>query len=336
MTGDAVSGHVGSAYVQVLADFLAARGRALDTFPGGAALRAAAGASHVIPVAAWRDLLGTVASALSLPTLGLEVGGRFTIAHLGLLGYALQTCPTLGAALARLERYERLINDINPLHWRIAGDAVDLEWGWDRGRPGPLVDECAIATFVQTTRQMLGRHDLGLRAVDFINPPPPDIAPYEAFFGCPIRFGEARTRLSFPVALLAEPMARHDPVLADLLAAQVDAQLTALPAEADIVQRVRRALAHRLSEGTPGLDAVAADLGLSARSLSRRLEEAGLGFRALWDDTRLHLARTYLRDPRLTLAEIAQLLGYSEQSAFTRAFRRWTGEGPKAWRRRNR
>ncbi|MCF4164670.1 AraC family transcriptional regulator [Zavarzinia compransoris] len=334
MTGEMLEGHVGSAYVQVLADWLAARGHGLDDFPGGAALRAAAGASHVVSVTAWRDLLTAVAAALSLPTLGLAVGGAFTIAHLGLLGYALQSCPTLGAALARLARYERLINDVNPLHWRIAGDVVELEWGWERGRPGPLVDEGAIATFTQMTRRMLGRDDLGLRAVDFINPPPPDVAPYDAFFGCAVRFGRDRTRLSFPVALLAEPLERHDPVLADLLAAQVDAQLAALPAEADIVQRVRRALAHRLSESVPSLETVAADLGLSPRSLHRRLEAAGHGFRALWEDTRLHLARTYLGDPRLTLTEIAHLLGYSDQSAFTRAFRRWTGEAPGTWRRR--
>ncbi|PWR23794.1 AraC family transcriptional regulator [Zavarzinia compransoris] len=331
-----IGGHIGSAYAQMLAAVLAGAGLTLEDLPGGAGIAALARRGPVLPVGPWRDLLDAAATRLGAPDLGLRIGRAFEIGHLGLLGYALQSCPTLGAALLRLQRYERLVNDINRLSWHLDGDRIVLEWGDERGRPGPLVDEAAVAALVQATRQITARPDLVPDLIAFINPPPADLAPYRAFFGHEPRFAEARTRMVFPQAWLALPLDRHDPVLADLLAAQVETLLAALPAEADVAQQVRRALAHGLGREGATLEAVAAALALSPRTLHRRLEAAGTSFRALFEDTRLHLAREYLRDPRLSLSDVAGLLGFSEQSAFTRAFRRWTGSGPKAWRLRQR
>lgn len=343
MTGDdtplndrPLPGHIGSAYVQMLASVLARHGLGLGDLPGGPAIEAAARLRPVIPADPWRALLAVASARLQAPDLGLQIGMAFEISHLGLLGYALQSCPTLGAALLRLERYERLVNDINRLHWQVAGDDITLEWGDERGRPGALVDEAAVATLVQATRQVTGRPELCPRQIAFINPAPADLAPYRAFFGTLPRFGEPRTRMVFPADWLDLPLQRQDPVLADLMAAQVEALLNSLPVEADIAQKVRRLLAHGLGNEPASLEAVATALALSPRTLHRRLEAAGTSFRALFEDTRLHLARDYLADPRLTLSDVAALLGFSEQSAFTRAFRRWTGMGPKAWRLRQR
>lgn len=336
--GEPVQGHISVAYLRVLQDFLAARGCVLADLPGGSELQALDPDTLVMPVLAWRALLQEAATRLALPTLGLALGASMQISQLGLLGYALQSCATLGDALTHLQHYERLVNDINRLHWEStpaeAGAQVVLAWGTERGRPGALVDECAVATLCTATRQISGRPDLNPLGVDFINPAPADIAPYEAFFGCPVRFAQPRTRVCFPGYWLDLPLQRPDPVLADLLAAQVDSLLDRLPAEADIVQQTRRALARRLRQQSASLDSVAADLCLSPRTLHRRLEAAGVNFRSLWEDTRRHLAEEYLRDQRLSLSDVATLLGFSEQSAFTRAFRRWHALGPKAWRAR--
>lgn len=339
-----VQGHISQAYLRVLQDWLATQGCPMDSLPGGPELLALPADTLVMPVQTWRSLLQAAARELALPTLGLRVGASFQIGQLGLLGYALQSCATLGDALTHLQHFERLVNDINHLHWESEPGAepngsaeaqVVLAWGTERGRPGPLVDECAVATLCAATRQISGRTDLNPTAVDFINPPPADLQPYLDFFGCPVRFDQARTRVCFPAGWLNVPLLKPDPVLADLLAAQVDSLLDRLPAEADIVQQTRRALARRLREQGASLDSVAADLCLSPRTLHRRLEAAGMNFRALWEDTRRHLAEEYLRDPRLSLTDVATLLGFSEQSAFTRAFRRWHAQGPKAWRARN-
>lgn len=337
-SAESLQGHISIAYLRMLQDFLAGHGCPLESLPGGPELLALDADTLVMPVVAWRTLLNEAASQLQRPTLGLELGASFRISHLGLLGYALQSSATLGDALAHLQHYERLVNDINRLHWENEagqdGEQVILAWGTERGRPGPLVDECAVATLCAATRQISGQPDLNPVAVDFINPEPADLTPYLAFFGCPVRFAQVRTRVCFPVSWLSQPLQRPDPVLADLLAAQVDALLDRLPAEADIVQQTRRALARRLRLQSVSLDNVATDLCLSPRTLHRRLELAGVNFKGLWEDTRRHLAEEYLRDQRLSLSDIAALLGFSEQSAFTRAFRRWHAQGPKAWRAR--
>lgn len=333
-----VQGHISLAYLRVLQDWLLSQHCPLDTLPGGTALLALDPDALVMPVQAWRSLLQEAAERLQRPTLGLALGASMQISQLGLLGYALQACATLGDALAHLQQYERLVNDINRLHWESEpgadGDQVVLAWGTERGRPGPLVDECAVATLLAATRQITGLAELRPLRVDFINAMPAELAPYTTFFGCPVRFGESRTRVCFPADWLTLPLQRPDPVLADLLATQVDRLLERLPAAADIVQQTRRALAQRLRQQTASLNTVASDLCLSPRTLHRRLETVGVNFRALWEDTRRHLAEEYLRDQRLSLSDVATLLGFSEQSAFTRAFRRWHGIGPKAWRSR--
>ena len=119
-----------------------------------------------------------------------------------------------------------------------------------------------------------------------------------------------------------------------MLETQAAALLAALPQADDFAQAVAQRIARRLREGEAVLAAVADDLHVSTRTLHRRLEARGQNFHALREQTRQRLACDYLADPRLTLAEIAQLLGYSEQSAFNRAFRRWQGMSPRAYQRR--
>jgi AraC-like DNA-binding protein len=135
---------------------------------------------------------------------------------------------------------------------------------------------------------------------------------------------------------LALPLRKSDPALLALMdqqAEQLLARVAAVPAE---VEAWRRTLVVLIREGRPSLADLARAHHVSARSLQRRLAERGLGFQRLLDGTRQHLAEAYLREPGLELAEIALLLGFSEQSAFTRAFRQWTGLAPAQWRKQAR
>lgn len=331
-------GNISAAYLNVLADYLRPYGLVIAEMPTGPALlRRQVDGAIVVPVQEWRTLLEQVSHRLAQPDLGLRLGQSARLAHLGLLGYVLQSCVTLGVALERLQHYERLINDINRMHWSLAsgpeGPEVVLIWGVERGRPGPLVDECAVTTLLQIARQITGLTSAPC-GIDFVNPEPADLTPYETFFQCPVRFNQTLTRIRFPADWLPLPLQHRDPHLQVLLEKQVDELLKQLPEEDDFVQQVRRRMAQRLRQERVTLADIAADLHLSERTLHRRLQEAGTNFRALWESTRHHLAEEYLRDRRLTLTEVAGLLGFSEQSAFTRSFRRWTGQGPKAWRSR--
>ncbi len=324
-------GVVPSTYVRLLYEYLEKRGVAAAALLGVAAPEAADRGSLRYPVAAWRTLLQRAAEHLHDPLLGLHLGQTITPAHFGVMGYVLLACPSLGAALARTLQYQRLLYDVNPMRSSVEGSDLLLEWGVDQGRPGPLVDECAITALLQLTHNATGRRIVATE-IRFVNPAPADVQPYREWFGCPVLFDQPETSIRFPQALLALPLRQPDTVLLNVLERQADDLLAQLPPSDDFEQAVRRCIARLVREGQPELDLVANELHVSARTLHRRLAAAGINFRELRESIRQRLAEDYLADPRLQLGEIAQLLGYSEQSAFTRAFRRWSGQAPYAYR----
>ena len=328
-----VRGVVPSTYVGLLFEYLQARGVDAPALLGEAAPDPGDRGLGRYPVSRWQRLLDVAAAHLNDPMLGLHLGQTITPAHWGVMGYVFMACANLGAALNRMEQYQRLLYDVNPLRYSVVGDGVELHWGVEHGRPGPLADECAITALVQMVRHITGK-PLSLRQVSFVNAAPVDTQAYLRFFGCPVRFEQAETVLQFPVALLATTLSKPDLALVRVLEQQADALLAELPDMDDFEQAVRRSIAYVAREGEASLDRVANELHTSARTLRRRLEDRGKPFRELRDDTLRRMAESHLADPRLTLPEIAQLLGYSEQSAFTRAYTRWTGESPGVSRRR--
>ncbi len=277
------------------------------------------------------ELLIRAAERLRDPLLGLHLGQSLQPAQLGALGYVLLACDNLGAALMRIQRYHRLVHDINPIHHEVQGDQLSMQWGVSRGKPGALFDEAGLAGIVQFARNVSGQQ-LMLTLVDFVNPPPPDERPYHAFFGCPVRFGQPITRLVMPISCLSAPLRQPDPTLRQLLEDQVDAAMRTLPQGDDLSESTRRVIAHLAPHGMPELAQVAQEMRLSPRVFYRRLAQAGVNFRELREATLLQVAELHLSDPRLTLAEVAALLGYTEQSAFSRAFKRWRGLSPLQWR----
>jgi AraC-like DNA-binding protein len=152
-------------------------------------------------------------------------------------------------------------------------------------------------------------------------------------FGALPRFGAAANCASFDAALLRWPVPNADVSLYPVLQQHAEHLLKqrALP-EADIVAQVHAAVVRRLSQGQVRLASVAEELKLTPRTLQRKLSDAGASFQQVLDQARFALARNYLRQPGLSLVDIAFLLGYQEQSAFNHAFREWSGMNPGAWR----
>lgn len=288
---------------------------------------------HFVSMSQWQAWLAAVdVHEGHRPALGIRIAEGISVRHFGVLGYAALACGHLGQALQRMERYHASVYDANPAQIHLQDDQVCIEWGVARGRPGPLVDETAIASVVQLSRDLTGCRVL-FKEVTFVNPRPTDLAPYEAFFGGVVRFDAPSTRLVFDVAWLAQPLRKSDPALLAMLDQQAETLLQRVAHLPLAVDAWRRSLVPLIREGRTSLAALARAHHLSARSLQRRLADQGMTFQGLLDETRRHLAEAYLRDERLDLAEIALLLGYSEQSAFTRAFRTWTGLPPAQWLR---
>ena len=323
---------VATSYVQLLYEYLGTQGQDPVRVLG----RPLDARQHFVSLHEWQSMLRTVdALEGARPALGLRVAAGVSPRHFGVVGYAALSSGTLADAMRRLERYHVSVYDVNPAQVRMLPGSVVIEWGVARGRPGALVDETAIACLVQLARDMTGRM-VPVRDVQFVNAAPADVRPYEDFFGGRVSFGAPCTRLEFDLPWLTLPLRESDPALCALLDAQAEALLEQVAAVPAALDAYRRLLVPLIRDGDASLASLARALHTSSRTLQRRLAEQGVGFQALLDDTRRHLAEAHLRDSRLDLAEIALLLGYSEQSAFTRAFRSWTGQAPAQWRRAQR
>jgi AraC-like DNA-binding protein len=319
---------VAASYVQLLFEHLAKLGRA------DALGQAPAPTETFVSMRRWQALLERARDLDPGPksSFPLRLARGIAPRHFGVVGFAALACDTLGEALLRLERYHRSVYDANVAQVHPVPEGLCIEWGVERGRPGALVDETAIAALVQLAREFTGRPVRAL-AVDFVNPRPADLRPYEDFFGGPVRFGQPSTRVVLSARDLALPLRGADAALLALLDAQAERLLQEVAAVSEPVGVWRQALVGLIRSGRSSLADLAHSLQMSPRSLQRRLAEQGHTFQTLLGQTRQQLAEAYLRDANVELAEVALLLGYSEQSAFTRAFRQWTGQAPLQWRR---
>lgn len=284
------------------------------------------------PIERWITLLDCAATYLSDPTLGLRLGQNVAPRHAGVLGYMLTASRNLDEALQRLDRYQRLAYDVTPMERRQGSGHLDLVWGAEQGRPGPLVDETSITVLVQFCRNITGQ-ELKPQFVHFINPKPKDLRPYTEYFGCPVRFAQPETVVRIDAAALVSPLRAADPALIEIMQRHAENLLAKLPHEEALITQTRQALAACLHEGEPCIEAIAARLGRSTRTLQRELGVVGSSFREVLNTLRKELALAYLTQPHLSMLDIAMLLGYTEQSAFTRKFRQWTGKSPSEYRR---
>jgi AraC-like DNA-binding protein len=320
---------IAASYAQLLYEYLEKQGLDAEQILGAPKPDPA---QHFVPMAEWQGLLRRVDALEKRPALGLRIAEGVRPRHFGVVGYAALVCGNLAEALIRLERYHASVYDVNPAKVTPTEHGVCIEWGVERGKPGALVDETAIACLVQLARDMTGRY-WPVHTVSFVNPAPADMQPYLDFFGGKVSFDEPVTRVVFELQYLALPLRKSDPEMLGQLDRQAEELLQKVAALPPVVDVWRRTLVPLIREGQTSLAALARAHNTSPRSLQRRLAEQGTSFQSLLDNTRQHLAQRHLMEGQLDLAEIALLLGYSEQSAFTRAFRSWTGLAPAQWRR---
>jgi AraC-like DNA-binding protein len=277
----------------------------------------------------WRSMLERAQQHLNDPELGLHLGQGVAIAHFGLLGYLMFNSSSLGDVLARGGKYFRLLH-FKPIRMvtSMEADSVTVDFQVHPEQQVGVSDEAILTAVVQLARSMTDQ-PLRLQEMSFVHAGPQDQNAYDEYFGCPVKFGQPVIRMRFPLSYLRLKLRTPDPDLAVLLENQANSLLAELPGNADLAQMVRDCISGVIRLTEPTVEQVAELLHVSPRTLQRRLDEANLNFRSLLDDTRRQLAENYLLDPALRLKEVAYKLGFSEQSAFTRAFRRWTGNSPR-------
>jgi AraC-like DNA-binding protein len=274
------------------------------------------------------------------PGLGLEIGTEQRVERYDPVAMAGLYARSFGDAIERLARYKRLTcpEEITVTRGAsCAADEVCVHFGFPLARdvePPLFVDVC-FAWVMTIARRGIGE-PFSPRSVELLQEAhAADPGMHERYFGCPVRYGASRNALIFGAADLDRPFVTHNPELLRLLTPHLDAELTHYVDARTTSDQVKGALKRVLAGRRPAMTDVAKELGLSTRTLQRRLNDEGVSFQQLLLDARRELARHYLMQPSLELNEAAYLLGYGDPNSFFRAFHEWEGTSPGVWRAQN-
>lgn len=287
-----------------------------------------------IAAEAYYDMLERVAHAMpDAHTLPVRVGPLMQHDDYGALGLAWKSAPTVRASLQRVERYCRLWTDNMTYENRPIDGGVlfVLHRAGERRLGMRLSNECTVASAVGLIRRSASR-GFRPRAIYFKHAAPRVTSAHEQFFGCPVRFGEPLDALSIADEALERPNHLGDDGISRFLLERLEEEIHSLGDEESLADQLRREISRSLSAGVPRMADVARRMATSERNLRRRLAERGLSFKDQVDATRRDLAQSLLRQSEFPLSEIAFLTGFSDQSAFQRAFKRWTGATPNGYR----
>ena len=295
-----------------------------------------------LPVDRYIRFLHEAACLLGHRGFGLEVGRRMQLSTFASYGLVLCACPDVRAALVQTQRFEGLAHDLGRSELSVEGDTAVYRWHspWlDRPGADQLVESVMMGIY-SFGHWLVGR-PLPLSRMQFAHAAADAqaVGLYSQLLGVPVSFGAPVTEARFPAALLDLPLANADASMFPALAEAAEARLWARLRETQeppLVQSLRQDIAAQLMQGRATLALLAESRQLSARSLQRRLADTGHSFSQLLDEVRQELAQRYLRQPGLSLTDVAFLLGFSEQSSFNHAFKLWFGASPAAWRAQQR
>lgn len=261
------------------------------------------------------------------PCIGLHAVRYWHPSYLGALGYAWLASSSLRAALQRLQRYMKLVTGIMTLALEETREGLVVTFA---AKPGyldlPQRHDFFAGLIVHMCRMNAGDNLMPLR-VTFVHESFPCCRTYGEYFRCPVEFDAAANTVVLATDVADQRLPSGNPQLAQVHD-QIIVRYIATLDRSDIVQRAKAVILDRLQAGAVSDDEVADALHVSVRTLQRKLSDAETSYRELVDSTRRELAQAYIRDRTVSLSELAFMLGFSDASAFSRAYKRWTGQTP--------
>jgi AraC-like DNA-binding protein len=288
-----------------------------------------------LPVAGSQEFLQYASELVGEENLGLLAALETGVGTFEVLEFVVFSAPTWRSALETAFRYVHLLNEAACFRVEVVGDKAHLVLASSVPLSRPGID-FQNATMHLTTARWLGRTTPELE-VWFSYPEPRDLRAHHAAFGsAKLCFGMPWNGFVHDAALLDDSIPGADPKVHALLRQHADSLLAELAPGEGLVERLRAHLMSSLKSGPPSAAAVAAGIGLTRRTLTRRLAEHGTSFSDLLDDVRRQAATHYVTASDHSLIDIAFLVGFSESSAFVRAFKRWHGVAPMVYRRAQR
>jgi AraC-like DNA-binding protein len=265
---------------------------------------------------------------------------QYSPGTLDILGYVVLNCSTIGEVLDRTSRYIRVINDgmrvqvvreskltfvrctfiesLDNYLLRRPREAMDAMWGGLARELGRLAHKPLAATEVWFAHAA---------------PPKAELGEYTRVFGPRVKFGAPENRFIIPTSHLDEPIRSANPALLQVFEKHAEEVVAKLDVHRGPSQRVLAVVAARMKGAVPTLNEVARELAMSNRNLQRALSGDGTTYQKLVDELRRDLALSHLKNPSTSAGQVGFLLGFSEPSAFHRAFKRWTGRAPSEYRR---
>ena len=266
-------------------------------------------------------------------TLPLRVGAAMHCDDYGAFGLAWKSAPDLRGSYERAERYGRVLTNVSTYEVeRTDGGAfMHLHREGVRRLGLRLSNEATLASIVSISRQA-SSEEFNPVAAYFKHPAPESVADHEAYFACPVHFASSRDALHVSQETLETPNQLGDESISRFFDTHLEADLSKLEGARSLAQRVQIRISQSLSEGIPAISDVASHFGMSGRTLQRRLSDCGDSYQDLVDESRRRLAKRLLQQTDYSLAEVAFMTGFSEQSSFTRAFKRWAGQTPRSYR----
>jgi AraC-like DNA-binding protein len=327
---------VAGPYLQPLIEAAAAGGVSLDALVRGAAL--APGALSPLPDALcaleYVRLLDAGARLTNDPHFGLHVGERVKLGTYSVYGLILLSCRDFGQALQQTLRFEGLAHDLGRSALSVHAGQAEYRWQAALPQASHHLAESVFAG-IRVFGNWLAGQPLPPAQIAFAHAAPIDSGEHQRIFGAQVEFGAGTHSARFDAALLAWPVPNADLGMYPVLQQHAERLLQEKQrAQRDpgIVAQVRAAIIRNLAQDRVRLALIALELHIPQRTLQRRLSDAGVSFQQVLDATREELARDYLQQGSLSIAEIAFMLGYQEQSSFNHAFKEWTGVNPGAYR----
>lgn len=286
---------------------------------------------HRISYLARGRLLGHCAARTACPHFGLLVGQQAALHSFGLIGLLARSAPNAGTGLRSLVNHFHLQARGATLVLDVDGDLAVLSYEsyQPRAVATDQVGDGAVAIAFNILRDLCGPDWMPIE-VRFAHREPGDVGPFRRFFQAPLRFDAEQYAVVFSATWLARRLPEMDPDLRRLLQQQIDKLED--QNEDDFPEQVRSVLRHALVTDHSAAHQIAALFSVDRRTLNRRLNALGTGFREVVDEVRFEIARQMIEDSAMEIVQIAALLNYANASAFTRAFRRWSGTTPAQWR----
>ena len=282
-------------------------------------------------------LMEQAASLAGDASYGLRLGASLDPRDRGVLGFIVLNSPTLLDAMDNIQRFYKVGREGHDCSVERYGPQVAFRFRVaDPALRGLRhTSEYLAATVVRGCRDLTWQSISPVRA-EFIHDEPDDRVEYFKFLGCQVKFGAEWDAVIYAEETTRLPVKGADTKLLEVLEATCQELLGPTPKGRDLVREVRHLIIERLPAGSASINAIAGELGLSSKTLERRLAEQGESFSALLDRTQFNAVTHYLEDPDMGLTQVAYLAGYTESAALVRAFKRWTGETPAKFRERSR